>query len=185
MTNVAIVFIGTNKYLDFLPRYYEQCEEHLMPDAHNQYFIFTDGELEGAPDNMSIYPIEHKPWPAITLERFHTILEAEKELKKFDIDFDFGTKYEKSLANILKLGKVEVKTERDKWNETRNIAIELSCNDDLSGLNTTEADYWAHILTLNDTIKGIILLPVERLKEIVKLSVHDGNGRIDIRLFRG
>jgi hypothetical protein len=101
-----------------------------------------------------------------------------KELKKFDIDFDFGTKYEKSLANILKLGKIEVKTERDKWNETRNIAIELSCNDDLSGLNTTEADYWAHILTLNDTIKGIILLPVERLKEIVKLSVHDGNGRI-------
>ncbi len=87
-----------------------------------------------------------------------------KELKKFDIDFDFGTKYEKSLANILKLGKVEVKTERDKWDETRNIAIELSCNDNLSGLNTTEADYWAHILTLNDTIKGIILLPVEKMQ---------------------
>ena len=101
-----------------------------------------------------------------------------KELKKFDIDFDFGTQYEQSLANILKLGKVEVKTERDKWNSTRNIAIELSCNDSLSGLNTTEADYWAHILTLNGDVKGIILLPVERLKEIVKLSVHDGNGRV-------
>ena len=101
-----------------------------------------------------------------------------KELRKFDIDLDFGLKYEKSLANILKLGKVEVKTERDKWNETRNIAIELSCNDSLSGLNTTEADYWAHILTLNDDVKGIILLPVEKLKEIVKLSVHDGNGRV-------
>ena len=101
-----------------------------------------------------------------------------KELKKFDIDFDFGTQYEQSLANILKLGKVEVKTERDKWNSTRNIAIELSCNDSLSGLNTTEADYWAHILTLYGNVKGIILLPVERLKEIVKLSVHDGNGRV-------
>ena len=101
-----------------------------------------------------------------------------KKLKKFDIDFDFGTQYEQSLANILKLGKVEVKTERDKWNETRNIAIELSCNDSLSGLNTTEADYWAHILTLKGDVKGIILLPVERLKEIVKLSVHDGNGKI-------
>ena len=101
-----------------------------------------------------------------------------KKLKKFDIDFDFGTQYEQSLANILKLGKVEVKTERDKWNETRNIAIELSCNDSLSGLNTTEADYWAHILTLKGDVKGIILLPVERLKEIVKLSVHDGNGRV-------
>ena len=101
-----------------------------------------------------------------------------KELKKFDIDLDFGTQYEKSLANILKLGKIEVKTERDTWNETRNIAIELSCNNSLSGLNTTEADYWAHILTLNDDVKGIILLPVEKLKEIVKLSVHDGNGRV-------
>ena len=101
-----------------------------------------------------------------------------KKLKKFDIDFDFGTQYEQSLANILKLGKVEVKTERDKWNSTRNIAIELSCNDSLSGLNATEADYWAHILTLKGDVKGIILLPVERLKEIVKLSVHDGNGRV-------
>ena len=84
MTNVAIIFIGTNKYLDFLPRYYEQCEEHLMPDANKQYFIFTDGELDGTPDNMSIYPIEHKAWPAITLERFHTIFEAEEELTKYD-----------------------------------------------------------------------------------------------------
>ena len=101
-----------------------------------------------------------------------------KELKKFDIDLGFGLKYEKSLAELLKYGKIEVKTERDKWNSTRNVAIELSCNNNLSGLNTTEADYWAHILTLKGDIKGIILLPVERLKEIVKLSIHDGNGKV-------
>ena len=101
-----------------------------------------------------------------------------KELRKFDIDLDFGLKYEKSLANILKLGKVEVKTERDKWNDTRNIAIELSWNGKASGLNATEAEYWAHILTCKGDIKGIILLPVERLKEIVKLSIHDGHGKI-------
>jgi len=101
-----------------------------------------------------------------------------KELRKFDIDLDFGLKYEKSLANILKLGKVEVKTERDKWENTRNIAIELSCNGKPSGLNTTEAEYWAHILTCKGDIKGIILLPVERLKDIVKLSVHDGHGKV-------
>ena len=97
---------------------------------------------------------------------------------KFDVDLEFGEKFEKSLAKILTLGKIEVKTERDKWNSTRNVAIELSCNNNLSGLNTTEADYWAHILTLKGDIKGIILLPVEKLKEMVKLSVHDGNGRV-------
>ena len=101
-----------------------------------------------------------------------------KELKKFDIDLGFGVQYETNLAELLRHGKIEVKTERDKWHNTRNIAIELSCNNNLSGLNTTEADYWAHILTLKGDIKGIILLPVERLKEIVKLSIHDGNGRV-------
>ena len=101
-----------------------------------------------------------------------------KELKKFDIDLGFGLKYEKSLAELLKYGKIEVKTERDKWNSTRNIAIELTCSGKFSGLNSTEADYWAHILTLKGTIKGIILLPVEKLKEIVKLSIMDGNGKV-------
>ena len=47
MTNVAVIFIGTNKYLDFLPKYYDSCEEHFMPDANKQYFVFTDGNLEG------------------------------------------------------------------------------------------------------------------------------------------
>ena len=63
-----------------------------------------------------------------------------KELKKFDLDLGFGVKYEKSLANILKMGKVEVKTERDKWFKTRNIAIELSYYGKKSGLTVTEAE---------------------------------------------
>jgi len=100
------------------------------------------------------------------------------KLKKFDIDLDFGLHYEKSLAKILKLGKVEVKTERDKWKKTRNIAIELSCNGELSGLNITEAEYWAHILSWKGNIISVILIPVDKLKEIVKLSIHDGNGKV-------
>jgi hypothetical protein len=86
--------------------------------------------------------------------------------------------YEKSLANILKMGKVEVKTERDKWFETRNIAIELSYYGKKSGLTVTEADWWAQILTLDNDIKGVILVPVKKLKEIVKRSVKKGSGRI-------
>lgn len=100
------------------------------------------------------------------------------ELKKFDIDLDFGLHYEKSLAKLLKFGKVEVKTERDKWKRTRNIAIELTCNGEKSGLNATEAEYWAHILTCKGKIISIILTPVPKLKKIVKNSVLNGNGRI-------
>ena len=97
---------------------------------------------------------------------------------KFDIDLDFGVHYENSLAKILSMGKVEVITERDKWKETRNIAIELSCNGKDSGLKVTEAEWWAHILSWKGEIIGVILLPVDTLKKIVRNSVKRRRGKI-------
>lgn len=83
--SAAIIFIGTNKYLNFFPKYYESCEEFLFPDLRKQYFVFTDGELEGElPENITYVQIPHKEWPSITLERFHTILQAEELLKEHD-----------------------------------------------------------------------------------------------------
>jgi hypothetical protein len=82
---VAIVFIGTNRYLNFLPNYYSSCEQYLFPETQKHYFVFTDGDLGGdIPDNISVLKIPHKEWPSITLERFHTILLAEKELGEYD-----------------------------------------------------------------------------------------------------
>ena len=63
----------------------------------------------------------------------------------WDIDLKFGEDFEYSLANTLTLGKVEVKTERDKWKETGNIAIELMNQGTLSALTVTKAEWWAHI----------------------------------------
>ena len=97
---------------------------------------------------------------------------------KFDIDLDFGVKYENSLAKILAMGKVEVKTERDKWKDTGNIAIELTCRGEDSGIKVTEAEWWAHILSWKGNIKSVILLPVDELKRIVKNSVKYRNGRL-------
>jgi hypothetical protein len=82
--NIAIIFIGTGRYLDYLPAYYENNEKYLFKKSRKQYFVFTDGEIENPPDNMSVYSIQHKEWPFITLERFQTILLAEKELKNYD-----------------------------------------------------------------------------------------------------
>ena len=81
---VAVIFIGTDKYLKFLPTWYESCEEYLIPGVDKQYFVFTDGELEGTPDNMSVYSQEHLSWPYITLFRFGTILKAKQELESYD-----------------------------------------------------------------------------------------------------
>ena len=97
---------------------------------------------------------------------------------KFDIDLEFGKKFEKSLAKILTISKVEVKTERDTWKKTGNIAIELASRGKLSGLNTTKAEWWAQVLTIDGNIEGILMFPVDKLKKIVKKSIVKGNGRM-------
>jgi len=97
---------------------------------------------------------------------------------KFDIDLEFGERFEKSVAKILTLGKVEIKTERDKWKKTGNIAIELSSRGKLSGLNTTKADWWCQVLTIKGDIVGIYMWPIGDLKHIVKHSVKYGRGRM-------
>ena len=97
---------------------------------------------------------------------------------KFDIDLEFGEKFEKSLAKILTLGKIEVKTERDKWKKTGNIAIELMSRGKLSGLTVTKAEWWCQILTIKGDIVGVYMVPVKKLKKIVKKSVEFGRGRV-------
>ena len=76
---LAVVFIGTGNYINFLPTYYEACEDLLVPNTEKTYFVFTDGTLEGLPDNIIPYHQKHLPWPYITLERFKYILKAEVE----------------------------------------------------------------------------------------------------------
>ena len=97
---------------------------------------------------------------------------------KFDLDLQVGQEYEDSLARILSLEKVEVKTEIDKWKDTGNIAIEIRCRGKLSGLSVTEASYWAHILSYRGYIKSVILLPVEELKRITKVLLGGKDARI-------
>ena len=84
--SVAIIFIGTNKYLNFFPKYYETCEELLFPGVKKQYYVFTDGGIVGdeIPDHITAIKIPHKEWPSITLERFHTILLAEELIQEHD-----------------------------------------------------------------------------------------------------
>tara|TARA_R100000808_G_C2123003_1_gene133850 strand:+ start:361 stop:861 length:501 start_codon:yes stop_codon:yes gene_type:complete len=99
---------------------------------------------------------------------------------KFDIDLQYGQIYEKALALILQDKTIEVKTERDTWKKTGNIAIELHNHHSKkpSGLSITKADYWATILVDNFKLYGIHILPVDYLKRRVKDIVRNGNGKI-------
>ena len=81
---VAIAFIGTGRYLNFLPQYYEYIEENFLPNTEKTILAFTDGEMEGLPDNVKVYHQEHLEWPFITLKRFEIINKAREEILKND-----------------------------------------------------------------------------------------------------
>ena len=81
---VAIIFIGTAKYINFLPLYYEKCEENFLVNTDKTYFVFTDGELSNSPENVLPYYQDHLDWPYITLNRFQIINTIKKDLEDFD-----------------------------------------------------------------------------------------------------
>jgi hypothetical protein len=81
---LAVIFIGTGNYVNFLPSWYECCEEKLCTKIEKQYFVFTDGLISDTPENITIYNQEHFSWPYVTLYRFGTILKAKEQLQKYD-----------------------------------------------------------------------------------------------------
>lgn len=81
---VAIIFIGTGDYLNFLPNYYKNIEEYFLPNTEKTILVFTDGELEDLPDNIIPYNQEHLPWPFITLKRFEIINRAKDVIAQHD-----------------------------------------------------------------------------------------------------
>ncbi len=81
---VAICFIGTGKYLNFLPKYYENVNEYFLPNSQKTFLVFTDGELNDTPSDIIPYYQEHLEWPYVTLKRFEIIQRAKEEIEKND-----------------------------------------------------------------------------------------------------
>ena len=96
--------------------------------------------------------------------------------KGFDLDLEFGKMGEEFTQKVFEgNSKVEVKTERDIWATTGNIAIEMRCKGVPSGVSTTEANVWIHLLAENGVIKGGFLFKVDELKAKIKKLHNEGN----------
>ena len=80
---VAISFIGTNKYLDFLPQYYENTKKYFLPNTEKVFLVFTDGDGD-FPDDIKVFNQEHLEWPYITLKRFEIINKARSIIEDCD-----------------------------------------------------------------------------------------------------
>jgi len=88
--------------------------------------------------------------------------------KKFDIDLKYGQDREKRIEKIHKEAKIEIKTERDWWFKTGNIAIEIECNGKPSGIMATKADYWVHILAEGDKDYCRLIFDTRTIKRLAK-----------------
>ena len=87
--------------------------------------------------------------------------------KKFDIDLEYGKVREQQVADMLQDKKIEVKSERDVWQKTGNIAIEYECYGKPSGINATESDYWFHNLCIGSETFATIVFDTASLKRII------------------
>jgi hypothetical protein len=88
--------------------------------------------------------------------------------KKFDIDLQYGKIREKNVADMLQDKKIEVKSERDVWQRTGNIAIEYQCYGKPSGINATTSDYWFHNLCIGDSTFATLVFNTDNLRRIIK-----------------
>ena len=100
--------------------------------------------------------------------------------KKFDIDLEYGKVREQLVADMLQDKKIEVKSERDIWQKTVNIAIEYESYGKPSGINATESDYWFHNLCIGDDVFATVVFKTKNLKRIInnldyKRSVAGGD----------
>jgi hypothetical protein len=87
--------------------------------------------------------------------------------KKFDIDLAYGQVREEAIAEMLQNKKIEVKSERDVWQNSGNIAIEYESYGKPSGINATESDYWFHNLCLGDEIYATLVFNTDVLRKII------------------
>ena len=101
---------------------------------------------------------------------------TEEYAKGFDLDLRFGKLGEDFVSDIQNgNNKIEVKTERDIWQTTGNIAIEMRYKGSPSGISTTESSLWVHLLSYKGVIEGGFMFNVDLLKEKIKKLHKSGD----------
>ena len=91
-------------------------------------------------------------------------------------DMLFGKLGEKFTEELFEgNNKIEIKTERDIWKTTGNIAIEIRCKGVPSGISTTESSVWIHLLAQKGVIMGGFLFKVDQLRGKIKKLQKSGN----------
>ena len=92
-----------------------------------------------------------------------------KEMRKFDVDLEFGQQWEKHIDEMFSGAKTcEIKTERDRWASTGNICIEIESYGKPSGLTSTEAELWVHNLVKDGQLCCSLVFNTDKLRAVME-----------------
>ena len=95
-----------------------------------------------------------------------------KEKANFDVDLDFGKISEQEVVDMFESdGRIEIKTERDTWMRTGNIAFEIKYKGYPSGISKTKATWWIQALNYNNQNIMMLTFKISVLKVILKRMV--------------
>ncbi len=72
---MAIIFLGTGKFVEYFDDYYRTCEDLFLQNTDKHYIVLTDMVDYPAlkQKNVLTYNINHYPWPFCTLLKYHYI----------------------------------------------------------------------------------------------------------------
>lgn len=76
MAKIALCIIATNNYIDFTPPLLTSAEKHFLKGHEVHYHIFTNCSSSFKVTRLSFHEVEHQPWPAMTLNRYHIMSEV-------------------------------------------------------------------------------------------------------------
>lgn len=84
--NIGLCITATGKYISFVKPLIESARTYFCTNHAVTFFVFTDGNLEPAPDIVKIYQ-NKLGWPHDTLKRFHFYDSARDYLARMDYIF--------------------------------------------------------------------------------------------------
>lgn len=140
-----------------------------------------DKMLQQIVKHFGVCEIEERGnWVALNTDYINNNYDIKTEGRvKFEKDLDYGKIGEFWADDALSNGTFEVKTERDIWVKTGNIAIEIRGRDGRkSGISVTEADTWIQLLSIDGVVKGGFILKVADLKKRMKELYANGTARL-------
>jgi len=72
MAKVALCIIATNDYIDFVSPLLRSADKYFLIEHEVEYHVFSNkGVNKCAKNRVITHGINHEPWPAMTLKRYH------------------------------------------------------------------------------------------------------------------